>query len=76
VREALKNIEKKQKKTVKGTLFQKCEIPSQLFHVNRLVKNKIKAMTGRLGYLMRRDGAIEIKGQNIPQVADSTRDIV
>lgn len=65
-REALKNIQKKQNKTIKGTLFQKCQIPSELFHVNRLVKNKIKAITGRLGYLMLRDGSIEIKGENIP----------
>ena len=75
-REALRNMEKKQKKTVKGTMFSKCQIPSELFHINRLVKNKIKAVTGRLGYLMLRDGTIEIKGDNIPQLADNTREVV
>jgi hypothetical protein len=33
-------------------------------------------VTGRLGYLMLRDGTIEIKGDNIPQLADNTREVV
>ena len=40
----------------------------KLFNVNRLIKNKIKSITGRLGYLMLRDGSIEIKGKNLPDL--------
>ena len=45
-----------------ATSFAKCQLPIELFNVNRMVKTKIKQSLGRVGYLMLRDGTIELKG--------------
>lgn len=60
--------EKKQQKKMKGTIFNRCELPNELFNANRLVKTKIKQTLGRVGYLMLRDGTLEIKGENKPEL--------
>ena len=65
--------DKKHKKKMKGTIFSQCELPNELFNANRLVKTKIKQTLGRVGYLMLRDGTIELKGENKPEL--STQEI-
>jgi hypothetical protein len=54
------------RKTVNGSLFTKCDLPIELFNTNRLAKSKMKQTLARLGFLMLRDGTLEIKGQNVP----------
>ena len=51
----------------KGTLFNKCEIPYELFHLNRRTKLSIKQELSRLGYLTLRDGSLEVEGENKPE---------
>ena len=53
------------------TPFSDCELPIDLFNTNRLVKNHIKNVLGRVGYLMLRDGTLEIKGTKVPQLNTS-----
>ena len=60
--------EKKHLKRLRGTIFTRCELPNELFNSNRLVKTKIKQMLGRVGFLMLRDGSLEIKGANCPDL--------
>ena len=57
------------KKTLKGTIFTKCELPNEVFNANRLIKTKIKQSLARVGYLMLRDGTLEVKGENKPDLA-------
>ena len=65
--------DKKHQKKLKGTIFSQCELPNELFNANRLVKTKIKQTLGRVGYLMLRDGTLELKGENKPEL--STQEI-
>ena len=52
---------------MRGTLFSKCTLPSELINAHRLVKTKIKQVLGRVGFLMLRDGSLEVKG-NKPEL--------
>jgi hypothetical protein len=54
----------------KGTLFEKCSLPYELFNVNRMVKMNSKQMLSRMGFLALRDGSIELQAKNKPEVAD------
>lgn len=59
--------------TLKGTAFENCQLPVELFNVNRMVKMNQKQMLSRLGFLTLRDGQIEVKGQNRPEMPDFKR---
>lgn len=50
----------------KQTVFHRCELPYEVFHVQRRTKLAIKQQLARLGYLTLRDGQVELKGQNKP----------
>ena len=45
----------------KGTAFHNCEIPYDVFHMGRRTKLSIKQSLSRLGFLMLRDGSLEVK---------------
>jgi hypothetical protein len=60
-------------KAMKGTSFENCQLPSELFNVNRMVKMNTKQILSRLGFLTLRDGTIEVKGQNRPEMPDFKR---
>jgi len=64
----LRMQEKKHKSRMKGTIFTKCQLPSELFNAERIVKTKIKQYLSRIGYLMLRDGTIEVKGTKKPDL--------
>ena len=48
---------------MKGTVFSKCILPNELINAQRMVKIKIKQLLGHVGFLMLRDGTLEIKGK-------------
>jgi Methyltransferase domain len=50
----------------KGTAFSNCQIPYELFHLNRRTKLTIKQQLARLGYLTLRDGSLEVDGETKP----------
>lgn len=52
----------------KGTAFNKCEIPFDLFHLNRRTKLTIKQQLSRLGYLALSDGSLEVQGETKPEL--------
>jgi hypothetical protein len=54
----------------KGTVFEKCQLPYELFNVNRMIKMNAKQMLSRLGFLTLRDGTLEIKGENKPELSE------
>lgn len=43
-------------KSMKGTSFENCQLPSELFNVNRMVKMNTKQILSRFGFLTLRDG--------------------
>jgi hypothetical protein len=49
-----------QKQSLKGSAFESCQLPSEIFNVNRMVKMNIKQMLSRMGFLTLRDGTIEV----------------
>ncbi len=53
---------------LKGSAFENCQLPSELFNVNRMVKMNMKQMLSRLGFLTLRDGTIEVQGKNKPEI--------
>jgi len=55
---------------IKGGAFEKCELPYEIFNVNRMVKMNIKQMLSRLGFLTLRDGTIEVQGKNRPELPE------
>jgi hypothetical protein len=61
--------EKRMQKMLKDTLFKRCEQPLDLFNTNRMVKIKIKQILARFGFLMLRDGTLEVKGIKKPDLA-------
>ena len=54
----------------KGTLFEKCALPSEIFNVNRMAKNSVKQTLSRLGFLVLRDGSIDISEKNRPELPE------
>lgn len=54
----------------KGTVFEKCQLPNEIFNVNRMVKMNIKQSLSRFGYLALRDGKLEINEKGRPDVVD------
>ena len=58
------------KVNLKGSAFENCQLPHELFNVNRMVKMNIKQMLSRLGFLTLRDGTIELAGKNKPEIGD------
>lgn len=57
------------KKVSKGS-FENCQLPSEIFNVNRMVKMNSKQMLSRLGFLTLRDGTIEVAGRNKPEMPE------
>lgn len=55
---------------LKGSSFENCQLPSELFNVNRMVKMNTKQLLSRMGFLTLRDGTIEVKGQNKPELPE------
>jgi hypothetical protein len=55
---------------LKGSAFENCQLPHELFNVNRMVKMNIKQMLSRLGFLTLRDGSIEVAGKNKPEIGE------
>jgi hypothetical protein len=53
---------------VKGSAFEGCQLPVELFNVNRMVKMNVKQMLSRLGFLTLRDGTVEVEGKNKPEL--------
>ena len=45
----------------KGTPFHKCDIPYDVFNIGRRTKIFIKQQLSRVGFLVLRDGTIEVK---------------
>eukprot|EP00347_Sterkiella_histriomuscorum_P005933 403354707 len=54
----------------KGTVFEKCALPRELFNVNRMVKMNYKQAMSRFGFLALRDGSLELNPKNRPEVVD------
>ena len=54
--------------SLKGSAFEGCQLPHELFNVNRMVKMNIRQMLSRLGFLTLRDGTIEVAGKNKPEL--------
>ena len=59
------------KQIMKTTPFGKCELPIEVFNTERIVKTKIRQILGRVGFLMLRDGTLEVKGRAVPNLATS-----
>lgn len=59
-----------EKNPFKGTVFEKCELPYEIFNVNRMAKNNSKQMLSRLGFLTLRDGSIELAQKNRPELPE------
>lgn len=58
---------KRLQRRMRGTIFSKCTMPRELINAHRLVKTKMKQVLGRVGFLMLRDGSLEVKG-NKPEL--------
>ena len=56
--------------TFKGTPFHTCEIPYDVFHMQRRTKLTIKQHLSKMGFLMLRDGSLEVKGDTKPEIKD------
>ena len=54
----------------KGTPFHDCKIPYDVFHVHRKTKLTIKQKLSKMGFLMLRDGSLEVKGEKKPEIKD------
>jgi hypothetical protein len=54
--------------SLKGSAFENCQLPHEIFNVNRMVKMNIKQMLSRLGFLTLRDGTVEVAGKNRPEL--------
>lgn len=54
----------------KGTPFHTCEIPYDVFHMQRRTKLTIKQYLSKMGFLMLRDGTLEVKGDSKPEIKD------
>ena len=63
-----KRDKRTEKSPHKGTVFEKCSLPYELFNMNRMVKLNIKQMLSRLGFLVLRDGSLETQGKNKPEL--------
>lgn len=61
---------KDEEHSFKGTIFSKCELPYEVFHLQRRTKITIKQALARMGFLALRNGKIEIKGQSKPDFKD------
>ena len=45
----------------KGTVFAECVLPYDVFHMNRRTKNTVNQALSRVGFLMLRDGSLQIE---------------
>ena len=54
----------------KGTPLENCQLPYELFNVNRMIKMNSKQMLSRMGFLTLRDGTLEIQGKNKPEIPE------
>ena len=54
----------------KGTPFHACEIPYEVFHIQRRTKLTIKQCLSKMGFLMLRDGSLEVKGDKKPEIKE------
>ena len=54
----------------KGTPFHSCQIPYDVFHMQRRTKLTIKQQLSRMGFLMLRDGSLEVQGDAKPEIKD------
>jgi len=61
---------KEDEHSFKGTVFSNCELPYDVFNLQRRTKIVIKQTLSRLGFLALRDGKIEIQGQYKPDFKD------
>jgi hypothetical protein len=59
------------KKTFKGTIFDKCSLPYEVFHLQRRTQLNIKQVLSRIGFLVLRDGSLEVKTSNSKNVEDN-----
>lgn len=51
-------------------MFSKCSLPYDVFHLQRRTKFTIKQTLARVGYLVLRNGKVEIKGATKPDYKD------
>lgn len=73
----IKIQERKHNKRMKDTIFSKCQLPLELFNASRVAKTNIRRNLSRVGFVMRRDGSLEIKGDNKPEldIRDTLKDL-
>ena len=64
-----------EKVSFKGTPFQGCSIPYEVFHMNRRTKLTVKQSLSRLGFLMLRDGSLLVKDSHDkkPELVDAEK---
>jgi len=56
--------------SLKGTVFEKCALPYEIFNVNRMAKNNVKQALSRLGFLALRDGSLQVAEKNRPELPE------
>ena len=66
-------VENEKPASFKNTPFAKCELPYEVFHTHRKITLQIKQYLSRMGFLMLRDGSLEVKDSSNkkPELADA-----
>lgn len=54
----------------KGTIFSSCSLPYEVFHMQRRTKMSIKQTLAKMGFLVLRNGELDLKGATKPDYKD------